>query len=102
MNIDGTWHITVKTPDGEVQNQLVAASDGPTFTGMLTGPGDETQPISGATINGNAVSWHASLTKPTPLHVAFTGTVDGDRMAGKVRAGTFPEAPFTAHRDLEL
>lgn len=99
MNINGTWHITVQTPDGDVQNQLVAASDGPVFTGTLTGPGhDETQPIYDGSIDGNAVSWSASLTKPASLDVTFTGIVDGDDMTGKMRAGSFPETLFTAQR----
>jgi hypothetical protein len=98
MNASGTWAITVHTPSGELSNTLVARSDGTELTGTLTGPGGEEQPIHHGIVDGDTVSWNASMTQPSPLEVAFTATVDGDRMTGTLKAGAFPDVAFEGHR----
>ena len=49
-------------------------------------------------MDGNDISWKASITKPMPMTLEFFGTVDGDNLKGQVKLGMFGSAPFTGTR----
>ena len=84
---------------------------GPEFTGQevpqqfldnfefritMTFPG----PVTSSTgeIDGNSVTWKAALTQPMPITLEFSGTVDGDTIAGDVKLGAFGNATFQGTR----
>jgi len=50
------------------------------------------------TVDGNAVTWKASISKPMPLTLEFSGTVDGDTMTGSVKLGMFGTQSFSGVR----
>jgi hypothetical protein len=97
MAVDGTWNLTMQTPMGERRATLVAASQGGTLTGKQSGDGASTDVFDGA-VNANDVSWKISITNPMPLTLQFTGTVDGDKMSGKMSAGALGSWPFSGVR----
>ena len=58
----------------------------------------EGKPIEDGSVSGNNIVWSASITKPMPMTLKFSGTVDGDKLEGSVKLGMFGSAPFTGVR----
>lgn len=98
MAVDGTWKLTVNTPMGTQESTLVVKADGATLSGTQSAGHGEGRPIDDGTVDGNTISWKASITKPMAMTLVFTGTVDGDNLEGSVRLGMFGSAKFTGVR----
>ncbi len=97
MSTDGTWNLTMQTPIGERKSTLELKSGGAALTGKLTADGNSTDIYEG-TANGNALAWKADIKNPMPLSLAFTATVDGDKISGTVSAGAIGSWPFSGGR----
>jgi hypothetical protein len=54
--------------------------------------------IFDGTVNGDEISWKASITDPMPMTLEFTGTVAGDEIAGTVKLGEFGNSSFSGSR----
>jgi hypothetical protein len=98
MAVDGTWNLVVNTPMGTQESTLVISSSGSTLTGTQSAGSGEGRPIEEGTVDGNEISWKAAITKPMPMTLVFTGTVDGDQLTGQVKLGMFGSASFTGSR----
>ena len=98
MAVDGTWKLTVNTPMGAQESTLVIASSGGTLTGTQSAGSGTGQPIDEGTVSGNAVAWKSSITRPMPMTLEFSGTVDGDNMSGEVKLGMFGTQSFSGTR----
>ena len=96
MSADGTWKTTINSPMGVQQGTLTIKTDGAAFTGTMAGA-QGSQDISGK-VDGNTLTWSAKITNPMPLTLDFTGTVDGDKLSGSVKAGAFGSFPFSGSR----
>jgi hypothetical protein len=96
MSADGTWQITAQTPMGEQQSTVELSESAGALTGRMTAP--EEAAIYDGSINGGEASWRVDITKPMSLKLHVSATIDGDSMSGKINAGIFPAAPFTAQR----
>ena len=86
--VDGDWDVTIKSPMGDQKAVLTVNSDGSAFTGQMSG-GLGTMPITGGSVDGNTISWKMDMTVPMPMSLDATATVDGDAIAGEVKAGAF-------------
>jgi hypothetical protein len=95
--IDGTWGANMETPMGTQTVSLELASAGATLTGKMSGPGGSVEIFDGH-VEGNRASWKAEITKPMPLTLEFSVTVDGSGMSGNVKLGAFGDAPLTGNR----
>jgi len=97
MAVDGKWEIVINSPLGAQKAQIeLAAKDG-----TLTGSQQAAQgsgPLENGKVDGNNVSWSAKISSPMPMTLDFTGTVDGDKLAGSVKAGSFGSFPFSGTR----
>jgi hypothetical protein len=98
MAVDGTWNLVVNTPMGTQESTLVISTSGSTLTGTQSAGSGEGRPIEEGTVDGNDISWKAAITKPMPMTLVFTGTVDGDQLTGQVKLGMFGSASFTGSR----
>ena len=99
MAVDGTWKLVVNTPMGPHESTLTLSSSGSTLTGSQSaGTGGEGRQIEEGTVNGNDIAWKASITKPMPLTLEFSGTVEGDKLTGEVKLGMFGKGSFTGTR----
>ena len=98
MAVDGTWKLQVNTPMGTQESTLVISSSGGTLTGTQSAGAGEGRPIEEGAVSGNDISWKASITKPMPITLEFSGTVEGDRLNGQVKLGMFGSASFTGTR----
>jgi hypothetical protein len=96
MSVDGAWKTSVNSPMGVQEGELEIASSGDTFTGKMKGRMGE-QDISGK-VDGDTLTWSASITSPFPMTLEFTATVSGDNISGSVKAGAFGSSPLTGVR----
>jgi len=98
MAVDGTWKLTVNTPMGAQESTLTIKASGAQLTGTQSAPNGDSTAISEGSVNGNNVSWKASITKPMPLTLEFSGAVSGDRISGDVKLGMFGTSSFSGTR----
>jgi hypothetical protein len=97
MAIDGKWEIVINSPLGAQKATLDLKADGVTLTGSqhaAQGSG----PLENGKIDGDNLSWSAKITSPMPMTLEFAGTVDGDKLSGSVKAGSFGSFPFNGAR----
>ena len=97
MSADGTWNTTMNTPMGAQNATLTLASDGNALTGKMSGPQGEMELEDGA-IDGETLTWKASITTPMAMTLEFTATVSGDEISGSVKLGAFGDATFSGTR----
>jgi len=97
MSIDGKWNIVVKSPMGEQKSVLTFKQEGNTLTGSGEAQGNS-QAIQDGKIDGNNVSWKVSITTPFPMTLEFGGTLAGDALSGKVKAGSFGSFDWSGAR----
>jgi hypothetical protein len=97
MTADGNWNLVVSTPMGERHGSLSLKTEGTTVKGSQMADGNSTEIFDGA-INGNEISWKVSITDPMPMTLEFTGTIDGDEIAGTVKLGEFGNSSFSGVR----
>jgi hypothetical protein len=97
MAVDGKWEIVINSPLGAQKATLDIATNGGALTGTQTAQ-QGSGPLENGKVDGNTVSWSAKITTPMPLTLDFTGTVDGDKLSGSVKAGSFGSFPFTGGR----
>jgi hypothetical protein len=97
MSVDGTWNITLQTPMGTQTSTIELASDGSGLTGTQSG-NNESGPIYDGHVEGDTASWKVNITRPMPLTVSFSATVDGDSISGTAKAGMFPKSTFVGTR----
>ena len=97
MTADGNWNLVVSTPMGERLGSLSLKTEGTTLQGSQAADGNSTEIFDG-TVNGNEISWKVLITDPMPMTLEFTGTVEGDEMAGTVKLGEFGDSSFSGIR----
>jgi hypothetical protein len=98
MAVDGTWRLVVNTPMGSQESTLVIQPAGGGFSATQSAGAGEGRPVEDFTVDGNALSWKASITKPMAMTLQFSGAVDGDAISGTVKLGMFGTAKFTGTR----
>jgi len=98
MAVDGTWKLTVNTPMGAQESTLVISTGGGKATATQSAGSSDARPVDDVMVDGNNVSWKASITKPMALTLEFNGSVDGDRMDGRVKLGMFGTQSFSGVR----
>src|SRR5215467_12699172 len=97
MAADGKWEIVINSPLGAQKAQLDLKADGGTLTGTQQAA-QGSGPLENGKVDGNTLSWSAKITSPMPMTLDFTGTVDGDKLSGSVKAGSFGSFPFSGAR----
>ena len=97
LSADGTWTIIVKSPMGEQKSTVNLSTNGEALIGDATGPGGKATLTDGK-VSGNDVSWKLAVTNPMPMTLEFAGTIAGDTLTGKVKAGNFGSFDFSGSR----
>jgi hypothetical protein len=82
---------------GERHGSLSLKTEGTTLQGSQAADGNSTE-IFDCTVNGNEISWKVSIIDPMPMTLEFTGTVEGDEIAGTVKLGEFGNSSFSGIR----
>jgi hypothetical protein len=97
MAVDGKWEIVINSPLGAQKAMLEIATDGVVLTGTQQAA-QGSGPLENGKVDGSNVSWSAKITSPMPLTLDFSGTVEGDKLSGSVKAGAFGSFPFSGSR----
>ena len=97
MAAGGKWEIVINSPMGAQKATLDLGADAASLTGTQTAA-QGSAPLENGKIDGNVLSWSAKITSPMPMTLDFTGTVEGDKMSGSVKAGAFGAFPFAGNR----
>ena len=98
MAADGKWQLTINTPLGAQQSLLNISASGNTLTGTQSAATGDERPIEAGKVEGDQISWRASITKPMALTLEFTGTIQGDSITGSVKLGPFGAQTFHGTR----
>jgi hypothetical protein len=98
MSADGTWKLAMKTPIGERKATLVLKDAGGALSGKMTNEEGNSTDIFEGKASGNGVSFKAAVKSPMPLTLEFSGSVDGDKIAGTVNASGVGSWPFSGTR----
>lgn len=96
-DFDGIWKTVTMTPMGEQQATLVLSSEGGQLTGTnRTAMGEVT--IEDGVIDGNAARWAMRIRVPFPMMLEANVTIEGDTLAGTVKAGMLGTSRITGTR----
>jgi hypothetical protein len=91
----GSWLITIDTPIGSMDANIHVNTD---LTGEMTSQDLGSTPLTGITVDGQAVSFTAAVNaQGQALTLAFSGTVDGDSLNGSFNTD-FGAIPVTGRR----
>ena len=98
MSAEGTWNTTIDTPMGKQQGTLVFTQADGGWDGHSIAPDGEQTALVNLVVDGDAVSWEQTVTKPMKLNVKVNITIDGDTFSGKAKPGMFPAVNMTGQR----
>jgi hypothetical protein len=98
MAVDGTWKLIVNTPMGPQESTLNLTTSGTTVTGTQMAPNGGSATIDEGSVNGDQIAWQASIQRPMPMTLKFSGKVEGDTITGTVKLGMFGSQSFTGTR----
>jgi hypothetical protein len=96
-NIDGDWKVTVNSPMGAQEITLSLATAGDAVTGTLSGAMGSTE-VKNGKVDGDNVSFDATITEPFSINIAVTAVVDGDTVSGQVKTQGFGSFPMKGAR----
>lgn len=98
MTLAGSYDCVTKTPLGDQKGVLtIVPGEEDSFTGQITGDLGSME-ISDGHISGNTLRWRMKMTIPMPMDLDCTATLDGDSLAGIVKAGMFGEMELKGTR----
>jgi hypothetical protein len=84
MTAQGKWMVTIDTPMGEKAGVLDLQVDGVILSGHLSAA-QHSAPILDGRVDGNRLTWSATVTQPLRMTVKFSATIDADRIEGKAK-----------------
>jgi len=96
--VSETWEITMKTPLGTQKATLHISTDGDKLTGKMDSRAGHSN-ISDGTINGDQMTWKASIKFPRRITFEFTAKRNGNSMSGTVKLGPLGQATFTGTKN---
>ncbi|HAO55096.1 MAG: hypothetical protein CMD77_04030 [Gammaproteobacteria bacterium] len=96
-NVDGSWNVEINTPMGTQKPTLNLTTDGTNLTGSMAGD-QGTLELEDGKVDGDVLTWKASLTQPMAITLEFSCSVNGDEIAGTVKLGAFGEATLKGTR----
>ena len=98
MSVEGTYKLTVNTPQGVQTPTLTLKEDGGALSGTIDGQEGKTD-FSGGTVDGNNASWELTISpQGQKIKLTFNATVDGDSISGQVST-PMGGADFTGQRE---
>jgi hypothetical protein len=96
-NVDGTWTMTLETPQGTANPTLVLKQSGSELTGTYAGRMGEA-PLTGS-VKGNAVTFSVKVNaQGQEFELVFNGTAEGEGLKGTVDFGGMGSANWSAVR----
>jgi len=97
MAIDGKWEIVINSPMGAQKATLDLTTNGAELTGTQSAA-QGSGPLENGKVDGGKLTWSAKITSPMPMTLEFAGNVEGDKLSGSVKAGSFGSFPFNGSK----
>jgi hypothetical protein len=82
-NIGGAWQLSWQGRDGSQRATVQIQQDGSKLSGTFQGPRGSSA-LTGS-VNGNNISLSVRMQGRRTVTLAFTGTIDGDKMSGTLQ-----------------
>lgn len=95
--VTGTYDIVLATPMGDQRGTASFVAQGSAFTGRFESPLG-TVDIPDGRVDSNRLTWVMEITAPMKLKLDCEATIDGDALAGTVKAGMFGTMKLTGTR----
>lgn len=90
------WQVVIKTPMGDDQARFALTIAHGQVSGQIVNE-RETVAVQDGVADGHTLRWVSKLTKPVPMKLSFTATLDGDQISGGAKS-LFGTAKFSGHR----
>ncbi|MGE3301824.1 MAG: hypothetical protein AB7M12_01770 [Hyphomonadaceae bacterium] len=97
MAVDGNWKVTVQSPIGAQEAVLTLKSDGAALSGSAKGAMGAAD-ITDGKVAGDKATFAMAIQQPFPMTLEYELTVDGDKISGTVKAGSFGAFPASGVR----
>jgi len=98
MSVAGTYDIVTKTPMGDQKGTFTVNVAGDSFTGTVTSAMMGSMDVTDGKVDGNRLTWKMDMKVPMPMTLEGEATVDGDAIAGDVKAGAFGSMALAGSR----
>lgn len=98
MSVGGTYDIVTKTPMGDQKGTFTVNVAGDSFTGTVTSAMMGSMDVTDGKVDGNRLTWKMDMKVPMPMTLEGEATVDGDAIAGDVKAGAFGSMALAGSR----
>jgi hypothetical protein len=96
-DVSGTWVMAVETQAGTGNPTFTLTQKGEAVTGTYKGQLGESA-VTG-TVKGNDITLTFKINaQGQDLDIVYSGTLDGDKVSGKVKLGTFGDGTFTGKK----
>jgi hypothetical protein len=96
-DVSGTWLMSVETQAGSGTPTFTLVQKGDQLSGTYKGQFGEA-PVTG-TVKGNDITITYKISaQGQDVDVVYTGTLDGDKVSGKVKLGSFGDGTFTGKK----
>lgn len=91
------WQLTLKTPMGPQEMNLVIAREGARFSGRIESRMGSLA-VDGGRIDGDKLSWGMTVEKPMPMKVEFEAELHGAILTGHATLGPMGKAELSGRR----
>ena len=96
-DVSGTWVMAVETQAGTGNPTFTLTQKGEAVTGTYKGQLGESA-VTG-TVKGNDITLTFKINaQGQDLDIVYSGTLDGEKVSGKVKLGTFGDGTFTGKK----
>ncbi len=98
----GNWKLSVKTPQGEMQETLMIKGSGDSYSGTMTSQQGGPSDLKNVMVKGDEVMWHRDIETPNgTFALDYSAKVDGDNISGTAKSGGDQpfEIPFSGTRE---
>lgn len=97
-SLDGTWNVTLNSPEGVFEFPVAVSQDGDTLN-VQAPPGPEPQLTFTGTLSGTSVQMAFETNyQGAPMEITLTGSVDGSHMGGSADYGGLAQGTWTADK----
>jgi hypothetical protein len=98
MSPNGTWTISINSPQGAQRAAVELVHEGESVTGTARVMGNSMDLMEGRFENGR-LTFAIRVSRPVPMRLRFDLSVDGDELTGHVLAGAFGRQPVSGRRE---
>jgi hypothetical protein len=98
MAVAGTYDVSIKTPMGDQKGKLTVEPAGDGFTGRVSNAMMGAMEITDGKVSGDTLTWTMDMKVPMPMTLECQATVNGNAIAGAIKAGMFGSMDLTGTR----